>query len=87
VIAYAPTAGSDPEYNLQTAVGSVSVRLPASAGGRIQASTSVGSVTVNGARQPHSVTGGGKSKQIVLAEKGPASRVRTSNGSITITLE
>ncbi len=86
-ITHAPAAGSASSFSLKTNVGSVTIRLPGSAGGSIQAGTSVGNVTVTGSRQPRSVTGDRMSKQIVLTEKGPTSSVRSGNGSITITLE
>jgi len=85
-ITYTAAPGSSSSFRLKADVGAVTVRLPASAGGSIQAGTSVGSVTVNGARA-HTVTGDRTSKNIVLTEMGPASSVHAGNGSITITLE
>ncbi|MCI0465210.1 MAG: hypothetical protein L0Z62_50450 [Gemmataceae bacterium] len=84
---YTPASGSNAAFNLKTSIGAITVRLPGSAGGSIQASTSIGHVTVQGARSPRFVTGGRTSKQIVLTEKGPMSKVHTGSGSITITLE
>ena len=85
-ITYTAAPGSDSSFRLKADVGAVTIRLPASAGGSIQAGTSVGSVTVNGARA-HTVTGDRTSKNIVLTEVGPASSVHAGNGTITITLE
>jgi hypothetical protein len=53
----------------------------------VRARTSVGNVTVNGPRQPRSVTGERGAKEIVLTEKGPESSAHAGNGGITITLE
>jgi DUF4097 and DUF4098 domain-containing protein YvlB len=86
-IVLSPAAGSTSSFKLKTAVGSVTVRLPGSAAGRITAETSVGNITVNGSRTPHAVTGERSFKQIVLSEKGPASTIHSGNGSITITLD
>jgi hypothetical protein len=86
-ITYTAAPGSDSSFRLKADVGAVTIRLPASAGGSIQAGTSVGSVTVNGARRPHAVTGDRTSKNIVLTKMGPASSVHTGNGAITITLD
>jgi hypothetical protein len=82
----APAAGSNSSFHLKTAVGAVTVRLPASAGGSVEAGTAVGNVTINGARKPTSVTGDRTSKQVVITENGPASKIHSGNGSITITL-
>jgi hypothetical protein len=86
-ITYAATPGSKSSFSLRTSVGAVAARLPASVEGSIQTNTSVGAITVNGIRQPRSVTGGRTSKQIVLTENGPISKIHTGTGSITITLE
>ena len=83
---YSQAPGSDSPFNLKASVGSITVRLAASAGGTIQADTSVGSISVGG-RRNSSVSGDRGSKRIVLTEKGPESKIRTGNGSITITLE
>jgi hypothetical protein len=87
LLSYTQAPGSDSSFNLKASVGSVAVRLPASASGTIHAATSVGNVTINGARRNSSVSGERNSKRIVLTEKGPESRIRTGNGTITITLE
>jgi DUF4097 and DUF4098 domain-containing protein YvlB len=73
--------------SLKSNMGMVHATLPAAAGGRIQATTSLGSITVNGARKPKSVTGDRRSKTIVLTDDGPASTLHSGNGSVTITLE
>jgi DUF4097 and DUF4098 domain-containing protein YvlB len=73
--------------NLKSNMGAVHARLPAGAGGRIQATTGLGSITVNGSRKPKSVTGDRRSKTIVLSDDGPASTLHSGNGSVTITLE
>ncbi len=86
-ITLAPAPGGDASFNLKTSIGAVTVRLPAGAGGSIQADTTLGNVTINGSRKPLSVTGEKNSKRIILTEKGPASKVHSGNGSITITLE
>lgn len=78
---------SNPSFKLETSVGSISVHLHASATGNIEAATSVGNVTINGSRKPESVTGERSSKKILLHESGPASRIQSGNGSITITLD
>ena len=78
---------SDPSFKLNASVGSVTVHLRAGATGSIEAGTSVGNVTINGTRKPESVIGERNSKKIVLKETGPASKVHTGNGSITITLD
>jgi hypothetical protein len=86
-INYSPISGSNPSFSLSTDIGPVNVRLPASAGGRIKATTSIGHITVTGSRQPRSVSGEKQSWEIVLTEGGPASEIHTGNGSIGITLE
>ena len=86
-VIYVPAAGSDHAFTLKTAIGSVNAHLPASAAGSIDADTTVGAVTINGSRQPRSVNGDRSSKQVVLSDKGPTSKVHTGNGSITITLD
>ncbi|HEX4591437.1 MAG TPA: hypothetical protein VH120_15990 [Gemmataceae bacterium] len=73
--------------NLHSGMGSVHAKLPAGAGGRIKATTSLGSITVNGPRKPKSVTGDRGSKTIVLTDDGPASTLHSGNGSVTVTLE
>jgi hypothetical protein len=86
-IAHAPAQGSDSPFNLNTGIGSIAVELPNSAAGTIQATTTLGSIQIDGPRQPRSVTGGRTSKEITLGEKGPASTAQTGTGSITITLK
>jgi hypothetical protein len=73
--------------NLRSNMGEVHATLPAAAGGRIKATTSLGSITVNGSRKPKSVTGDHHSKTIVLTNDGSASTLHSGNGSVTITLE
>jgi len=86
-ITYAPAKGNAHPFNLKTTFGTVEVRLPASAAGRIHATTSFGSITVDGARRPLSVTGEKGDRQIVLTETGRESRIASANGSIHVSLD
>jgi hypothetical protein len=80
-------AGSNSAIDLRSSIGSVDVTLPASVGGRIRASTSIGQVTVDGPRETLSISGDDKAKQIVLGAIGPESLIESGNGSISIMLE
>jgi DUF4097 and DUF4098 domain-containing protein YvlB len=85
-VEYAAAAGSGP-FHLKSSMGSLKVKLPAGVPGSVKAETSLGSVTVDGPRKPKSTTGDRGSKTVVLTDDGPASTIRSGNGSITITLE
>jgi hypothetical protein len=80
------TAGDAP-FTLDTGIGSVTARVAAGAGGRIEATTGIGGITVTGSRKPQAESGSKTAKKITLGEDGPTSKIHTGNGSITVTLE
>jgi hypothetical protein len=90
-ITHTPAPDSDSPFDLAAGVGSIAVELPSTATGTIQANTSLGSIQVEGPRQPVSVTGSvtgeRTSKEISLTKQGPKSTAQTGTGSITITLK
>jgi hypothetical protein len=86
-ITFTASEGSNSVFNLKSDNGSITVRLPSSAGGTIKADTGNGRVNVEGPRKPTSVTGERESKQIVITETGPQSRVHSGSGSITVVVQ
>jgi len=86
-IVHAAATGNNSPFKLRSGIGAIEVELPNSATGTIQASTSMGSIQIDGPRQPRSMTGERTSKEITLTETGPTSTAQTGTGSITLTLK
>lgn len=86
-ISYVAATNSNSRFNLSTDNGSITVRLPGSDSGTVQAHTDNGRITVNGTRKPTSITGDKETKKIVLSEQGPQSKIHSGSGSITVTID
>ncbi len=87
-ITFVAAAGCEEAFTLQTSNGNVRVTIPTTIGGTVNATTSNGSVSVKSESGIKGVSGSKKSKTITLDDTpGMESRIRTSNGTVTVTVE
>ncbi len=87
-ITYISTPDATEAFALRSSNGSITVTIPITVGGSINARTSNGSVRVGGDASLKEVSGSKKNRTLVLDDAANGqSTVTTSNGSITINVE